>query len=77
MEKVTSTQPGPVKGQRIYGSQPVKPLDGASNQPSPLPNVTVHGVKKSTMIRVRIKASDSETVIRVDDFDPALHERLA
>lgn len=70
----TSTQPEPAKT-RIYGSTPVAPIDGASNQPTPLPNTRVYGGKKVRQIRVRLKASrdKKEFLIPFADFDPTKH----
>jgi len=73
--KVTSNQPEPVK-QRIYGSTPVRPLDGVSNQPEVLPHTKVYGGRSLATIRVTVKASRSEAIINETDFDPALHEPL-
>lgn len=76
--RVTSTQPEPVK-QRIYGSTPVEPLGGASNQPQVLPHTKVYGQRKIARVRVKLKDRDDgrELVIDEKDFDPARHERLA
>ena len=78
MHKLTSTQPEPVN-QRIYGSTPVEPLAGASNQPEPLSHVKVYGNKNPATVRVRLKDSDEnrELIINATDFDPDRHERLA
>lgn len=78
MTKITSSQPEPVK-QRIYGSTPVEPLAGASNQPEVLPHTKVHGGKRTPTIRVRLKSGgdDRELIVNVADFDAAMHERLA
>ena len=74
MHKLTGSQPQPVR-QRIYGSVPVAPLEGASNQPEVLSNTKVYGVKVIPTIRVTSKGGD-EMIINQTDFDPAKHERL-
>lgn len=77
MSKPTSTQPQ-VTDQKIYGSVPVKPLVGASNQPKVSPNTTVHGQRQIPTIRVKvIGQGDREAIINESDFDPDRHERLA
>lgn len=73
--RVTSTQPEPVK-MRIYGSRKVIPLDSA-NQPQPIP-VKVYGSKVLPTIRVRLKDSDTDRVLIINEkeFDPDRYERL-
>ena len=75
MHRITSTQPQ-VTDQKIYGSVPNKPMEGAANQPEVLPNTTVHGIRKNPTINVRLKASDTEAVINAEDYDADRHERL-
>lgn len=72
--KLTSTQPEPVR-QKIYGSRPVEPLEGASNQPTVLTHTRVYGVKRVPQIRVRLKADKDkrELLIPLADFDPEKH----
>ncbi len=73
----TSSQPEPAKT-RIYGSAPVRPLAGASNQPEVLPHTRVHGVRKTPQIRVRLKTDKDkrEFLIPFDEFNPAIHSRV-
>lgn len=75
--KITSTQPEPAKI-RVYGSTPVEPLAGASNQPQVLPHTKVHGVKATRTVRVKLKGAKDgrEMVIAAADFDPAKHARI-
>ena len=75
MNRPTSTQPEPVR-QRIYGSVPVEPLAGASNQPEVLAHTKVYGNKHPPTVRVTLKDGDKELIINQRDFDPAKHERL-
>ena len=75
MNRATSTQPEPVK-QRIYGSVPVEPLAGASNQPEVLANTKVYGNKHPPTVQVKFKDGSKELTINESDFDPAKHERL-
>lgn len=75
MQKVTGNQPQ-VTDTRIYGSVPVEPIAGASNQPEVLPHVKPYGVKSIPTIRVTLKGGDKEMVINASDFDPGKHERL-
>ena len=74
MHKLTGNQPQPVR-QRIYGSVPVSPLEGASNQPEVLSHTKVYGVKVIPTIRVTSKGGD-EMIINESDFDSAKHDRL-
>ena len=75
MHKITGNQPQPVR-QRIYGSVPVAPLEGASNQPEVLSHTKVYGNKHPSTVRVTLKDSGKELTINQSDFDPAMHERL-
>ena len=76
MHKLTGNQPEPVK-QRIYGSRPVEPLAGASNQPEVIP-VKVYGGKRIPTIKVRLRDSDDqrEMLVNEKDFDPDRYVRL-
>ena len=76
MHKLTASQPEPVK-QRIYGSRPVESI-GESNQPEVLPHTKVYGVKRIPTIRVKLKDSDDDREILVNqrDFDPDRYVRL-
>ena len=74
MHKVTANQPEPVR-QRIYGSQPVQPLAGVSNQPEVLPHTRVHGQRKTATIAVGMKDGGAEAAINEADFDPDRHVR--
>jgi len=71
MHKLTGSQPQPVR-QRIYGSVPVSPLEGASNQPRVLHHAHPYGVKVIPTIRVTSKGGD-EMIINQTDFDSAKH----
>lgn len=71
----TSTQPQLVKGQRIYGSTPVKPIDSA-NQPEVLSNTKVYGQRQTATIRVKLKAGGKTVIINAADFDETQHKRL-
>lgn len=71
----TSNQPQVVQ-QRIYGSRPVRPLEGVSNQPEVLSHVRAYGGKSLPIIRVMLEGSDKEMIINEIDFDPAKHSRL-
>ena len=73
MHKLTGNQPQPVK-QRIYGSVPVAPLEGASNQPEVLSHTKVYGNKHHSTVRVTSKGGD-EMIINESDFDSAKHAR--
>ena len=75
MNRVTGNQPEPVK-QRIYGSVPVEPLAGASNQPEVLAHTKVHGNKHPPTVRVTLKDGGKELIINQSEFDPAKHERF-
>ena len=75
MHKITGNQPQPVK-QRIYGSVPVAPLEGASNQPEVLAHTKVYGNKHPSTVRVTLKDGGKELTINQSDFDPAKHDRL-
>lgn len=75
MHKVTGNQPQPVR-QRIYGSVPVEPMAGASNQPEVLANTKVYGNKHPSTVRVTLKDGGKELTINQSDFDTAKHERL-
>ena len=71
------TSPQPQVGQhRIHGSTPVKPLDGAANQSQVIPS-KVYGGKVLSIIGVRLKSSDNdrELIVNESDFDPDRHER--
>ena len=72
---VTGNQPQ-VGQQKIYGSVPNKPIEGAANQPEVLPHVKVHGQRRTATVRVRAKDTDQEMVINQADFDSDRHERL-
>ena len=76
MHKITSTQPEPVK-QRIYGSRPVESI-GESNQPAVLRHTKVYGGKRIPTIRVRLKDSDDdrELLVNEKDFDADRYVRL-
>ena len=73
--KTTANQPEPVR-QRIYGSTPVEPIEGAANQPELLPQTKVHGQRRTPTVRVRARDTDQEMVINQADFDDALHELI-
>ena len=75
MHKITGNQPQPVR-QRIYGSVPVAPLEGASNQPEVLSHTKVYSGKSLPTVRVTLKDSGKELTVNESDFDPAKHERL-
>ena len=76
MHKVTGNQPQPVR-QRIYGSVPVAPLEGASNQPDVLSHVKPYGVKVIPTIRVTPKGGGGEEmIINESSYDSAKHDRL-
>ena len=74
MEKVTSTQPQPVK-QRIYGSTPVEPLAGASNQPDVVAGTKSYNSKVLPTTRVTRKGDKDERVLTINasDLDPDQH----
>lgn len=76
MHRVTSNQPEPVK-MRIYGSRKVTPLDSA-NQPEVLPHTKVYGGKRIPTIRVKLKDSDDDRVLIINEkeFDAERHVRL-
>ena len=77
MNRPTSNQPGVDPTLRIYGSRKVIPLDSA-NQPEVIP-IKVYGSKVLPTLRVRLKNSDDyrELIVNAQDFDAAVHERLA
>lgn len=76
-KRITGSQPEPVR-QRIYGSLPVEPLGGPSDQPEVLPHTKVYGVKQVPTVKVTLKDGDPERTLRIceSDFDDAVHERV-
>ena len=75
MKNVTGNQPQPIR-QRIYGSVPVAPLEGASNQPEVLSHTKVYGGKQTPTVRVKLNDGGKELTVNESDFDPAMHVRL-
>lgn len=75
MHKITGNQPQPVR-QRIYGSVPVEPMAGASNQPEVLSHTKVYGGKQLPTVRVTLKDNGKELIINQTDFDENKHDRL-
>lgn len=75
MQKITGNQPQPVR-QRIYGSVPVVPLEGASNQPEVLSHTKVYGNRHPSTVRVTLKDGGKELIINQSDFDENKHDRL-
>ena len=71
----TANQPQ-VTDTRIYGSRPVAPLEGASNQPEVLSHTKVYGGKQTPTVRVKLKDGGKDLIVNQSDFDERKHERL-
>ena len=76
--RITSTQPEPARTKIYGGGRKPKAIQGASNQPQPLPHTKVYGGKKTPQIRVRLKASKDKRILRIpfDEYDPTKHARV-